>query len=218
MRTNLKNNYRWVVITMLILLPLLSWLNIYNFQPQLTARAIFPLLGVWAWLIMWTHYVFWWFEKRNKSIKPSQKYNQISMQLVLVLILLHPGLLAWEQYRLFGLLPPDSFTLYVAPELQVFVSMGSLALLLFLVYEVTQRLRNSDWFKRQRGWVSISQAVAMTLVFIHGIMIGDTVLHSWMLGIWVFLGVMLTPLLLLAIRESSWEAKKSTIEQPAREP
>lgn len=208
-----KNNYQWALFTLLLVLPLLSWLNIYKFQPPLSAGAIFPLLGVWAWLIMWTHYAFWWIKKRNKALRSSQNYGKISMWLVLVLILLHPGLLAWEQYRLFGLLPPDSFTLYVTSELQIFVSMGSLALLLFLAYEVVHRLRNSDWFKRQHGWVSASQAAAMTLIFVHGLMIGETVLYSWMLAVWVLLGIVLAPLMVLAVSESFSISKSNATNQ-----
>ena len=207
-----KKNYKWMVFTTLLLLPLLSWLSIYKFQPQLALRSIFPLLGVWAWLIMWTHYIFWWAEKRNKALRASERYDKISMWLVLVLILLHPGLLAWEQYRLFGTLPPESFNTYVATDLQVFVSMGSLALLLFLAYEIVHRLRSSDWLKRHRGWASASQAVAMTLIFIHGLMIGETVLYGWMLGVWVLLGTALAPLMVLAVYES-FSMQKSDITE-----
>lgn len=212
-----KSEYRWVTLTLLMALPLLSLLSVYEFQPPLTARAIFPLLGVWAWFIMWTHYAFWWIEKHNEVIKPNNNYDKISMWLVLALILLHPGLLALEQYRLFGVLPPESFNTYVSADLQVFVSMGSLALLLFLGYEVAHRLRSSDWLKRRRGWVSVSQAAAMILIFIHGLMIGETVLQGWMLIIWILLGIVLAPLIMLAVRESFSAPNSNATEQLTHE-
>lgn len=213
MLTKWKSEYRWVVFTLLIVLPLLSWLNVYEFQPPLTVRAIFPLLGVWAWLIMWTHYAFWWVKKHNEAIKPNNSYDKISMWLVLALILLHPGLLAWEQYRLFGVPPPESFNTYVSTDSQVFVSMGSLALLLFLAYEIAHRLQSNNWLKRHRSWVSASQAMAMMLIFIHGLMIGETVLYGWMLGVWIVLGIVLAPLMVLAVRESFSVAINITTEK-----
>ena len=210
MKTTIASVYRhlpWLIFYGLLLLPLISWLAIYDFRPPLTARSVFPLLGVWAWLVMWTHYLFWWLQTKHKNITPRSRYDTVSMWLVLVLLLLHPGLLAWNQYRQFGLTPPESFTSYVATDVEVFVGFGSLALLMFLAYEVIHRLQNAPWVKRWQGWVSLSQAIAMTLVFFHGIMIGETVLYGWMMGLWVTLGIALIPLMFLAVRGSFRQQK-----------
>lgn len=166
------------------------------------AFAVFPLLGVWAWSLMWTHYVYgalricW-----PHHFREDKQYDCITAWLVLLFILLHPFLLAWEQKQRTQLLPPESFLAYVPPELELFITFGTIGLLLFLAYEVFGRLRQRAIFRRNWLWVSLSQVLAMSLIFVHGLQIGQSVLAGWGAIYWTVLGVALIPAMVVVVRE-----------------
>lgn len=210
----LSKTMPWLLFAVVVTVPSLAWLQTYNWQLVLTVPAIFPLLGVLAWSIMWTHYAYNWMRLHyHETYSANALYDKVSTWLVLGLILLHPGLLGWQQYRLFGVLPPDSFYSGVAENLEPFVAIGAFALTLFLVYEIVHRLRQKQSIQKIWGWISLSQLLAMVLIFIHGLQVGQIVLSGWMIGWWIVLGVLLLPAL-YSTAINDWkvqqEAKKST--------
>ncbi len=189
-----KQHLPWFLLGVVTIVPLLTWLASYNWRPSITIAGVFPLLGVLAWSIMATHYYFGWLKiKFPEYFHADRLYGSITMWLVLALLLLHPGLLAWQQFRVFGTLPPESFYATVADAMAPFIAMGVFALVLFLTYEALHRFRQNERIKSLWGWVSLSQVIAMTLIFIHGLAVGQTVLTGWMVGWWVLLGVLLLP-------------------------
>ncbi len=186
----------WLLFAVVVTVPSVAWLQTYNWEPVLTISAVFPLLGVLAWSIMWTHYAYSWMRLHYpEAYSANALYDKVSTWLVLGLILLHPGLLGWQQYRLFGVLPPDSFYTGIAENLEPFVAIGALALVLFLIYEVVHRLRQKQSIQKIWGWISLSQLLAMVLIFVHGLQVGQIVLSGWMIGWWIILGVLLLPAL-----------------------
>lgn len=199
---------QWLLFSVVVLIPVIVWLQTYNWRLTLTIPAVFPLLGVLAWSIMWTHYANGWLQiKHPEKIKKNQLYSSVSTWLVLGLLLLHPGLLAWQQYRLFGTLPPESFFATVATNLEPFVAIAIFALILFLAYEIVHRLKEKPAIKRASGWISISQVIAMILIFIHGLAVGQTVLSGWMELWWIFLGILLLPAFFEVVK-ADWQNQK----------
>lgn len=217
-RTNRVFDYTpWILGFAVLVIPTVLWFHFYRWDPPVQAFALFPLLGVWAWSLMWTHYVYGAMRLRWSHVFPENNpYNRITAWLVLLLILLHPFLLAWEQKQRTQLLPPESFLAYVPPEMELFITFGTIGLLLFLAYEVFGRLRQRSIFRRNWLWVSLSQVLAMTLIFVHGLQIGQTVLAGWGSIYWTALGLVLIPALVVVVRED-WRTQQEARQDGAVE-
>lgn len=194
MRATLRQKTPWLLFTLVVIVPLVAWLNTYQWAPPITALTVFPLLGVWAWGIMWTHYILGWLRLRMpERFERDELYGKYTAWLVLALILLHPSLLAGQQYQRFGMLPPESYTSYVASSMELFVYFGIVGLFVFLSYEIFLRLKHKLWLRKIWGWVGLTQIAAMLLIFVHGFAIGDSVLYGWINIYWLLLGVLLLP-------------------------
>lgn len=191
----------WLLFVTVIGIPFLLWLDLYSWQPVFTPLSLFPLLGVWAWSIMWTHYILGALSiVYPDKINSNSLYGHVSGWLVLLLILLHPGLLAYEQHSQLDLLPPESFYASVAPSMAPFMTLGMIGLVLFLSYEVFHRLRHSIFLRSNWIWVSLSQVAAMVFIFFHGINIGQSVLSGIGSAYWIMLGVTLVPAMYVVVR------------------
>jgi hypothetical protein len=70
---------------------------------------------------------------------------------------------------------------------------GSIALLIFLSFEVFGRIKAIPFMQRNWKWVSVSQMIAMTLIFFHGLGIGSILESPAIELYWVALGVLLIP-------------------------
>ncbi len=158
-----------------------------------TVLSLFPLLGLLAWGLMWTHYSVGLLASTFPSLKGSASYRNASRYAVLGLILLHPGLLIWNQWKVNDVLPPGSLYGYVASSLKVYVFFGSLALLILLSFELFDRYRRKPAIRSKWFFVSFAQMLAMTLLFAHGIALGGTLQQDWFLFFWVCLGATLIP-------------------------
>ncbi len=160
----------------------------WNFD-RLSVYRLFPLFGLLAFSLMWSHYgaaaLRQWLGLEKSA---SRTYFEWTAWAVLVFILLHPSLLIFQLWRDgFGLPPQSYLEHYVAPTLKWAAALGSLSLLVFLAYELRH------WFE-DRGWwhyVQIVSDVAMVAVFIHGLRLGTHTGHGWFRSIWLFYGVSL---------------------------
>lgn len=205
-----NNRYiTWLLFILVIIVPLLGWLQLYQWQPVFTPRSIFPLLGIWAWSIMWTHYIVGAIELRYPGTIAKNKYGQISAWFVLGLLLLHPGLLGYVQQQELGLVGNEGFVAYVGASSEIFVTYGIIALLIFLSYEIFMRIRHHERIQKYWGFVSVSQMIAMVLIFVHGLGVGQSLQIPWIRGYWIFLGVLLMPAFYI-IGKHDWK-------KPARE-
>ncbi len=197
----------WLVGAAAVLYPLVTFIDA---KPELTdPYQVFPILGILAWSLMWTHYVngsiTLWFGTKFRS--PS--YKKVTEYLVLALILLHPSLLVYALWRDTGTLPPASYLDYVGEANAKFILFGTVALLAFLSFEVLQRLRSRPAVMRQWRWVSVSQIVAMTLIFVHGLGLGNTINNSWFQTWWLFMGAVLLPCFWIVL-QSDWPRKQDS--------
>jgi len=110
-------------------------------------------------------------------------------------------------YRLYedtGLKPPESYIAYVGADNKTYVLFGTLAIACFLLYEVLHRLRQARWVSRIWIWVSIAQALAMTLIFVHALALGRHLYGGWFQAYWVFLGCLLIPCFAVILR-NDWQ-------------
>ena len=191
-----NRNYRWfswVLFVIILILPFIAWYDTLSWKfSHVTAFSLFPLLGLWAWSIMWTHYSLGTLRILNPILKKDTSYATTTKFLVLGMIVLHPGLLIWRQWDKLGLLPPGSYYSYVGNSMKVFITFGVVALLLFLSFDILERFRNYTIIKHNWFWISISQMIAMSLIFVHSMKLGNTI-NGWFEFYWFALGMLLIP-------------------------
>lgn len=157
----------------------LSGLSLYN---------IFPLLGLLAFSLMWAHYMASALRvySRHKEQVLEIFYSTTS-RVVLALILLHPGLLAYQLWRDGFGAPPSSYLNYVQSSSQLFIVFGIVALLSFLLYDLKPLLRR--W--PIRSLVDPLGDIAMILVLIHSLNLGTDLQTTAHRALWYFYGVTL---------------------------
>jgi len=167
-----------------------------NFPPS-DLYGWFPILGIWAFSLMWTHYAIGEFRRINPKLPKNELYSKVTGILVLALILLHPGLLVIAQYQNGFGLPPASTLAYVsAPNASALV-LASIALIFFLSYEIFDRLKNNPVVKKYWWLVNITQSIAMLFILKHSFTIGSHILQpGWFRTYWIVLGTLLLPMLI----------------------
>jgi hypothetical protein len=154
----------------------------------LSAYRLFPLFGLWAFSLLWTQYVMLALTRWQRlPISQLQRYFTVSSYAVLLLILLHPSILIAQLFHDGFGLPPGSYEHFVGADRQWLVLLGTLSLLVFLVYELHR------WFKDRSWWrfVFYASDVAMLLIFYHALRLGDELPHGWYRGLWFVYGVTL---------------------------
>lgn len=196
----------WKLFAVVVLVSVFGWWTLSDIQlGELTAFQLFPLFGLLAWSIMWTHYALGGV-RLLRSFPKNKLYSRISAVLVLVFLLLHPGILAWKMWDVTGLLPPESFYAYVGPAMKATVIAGSISLVIFLAFDVFEYFHKKPWIQRQWKWISLSQMVAMTLIFIHALRLGGDLQSGWFQFWWILLGALLIPCFGLILR-ADWTKK-----------
>ena len=201
--------FPWVLLVVVTISCFVFWgmYRDWSFE-GITALQLFPVLGMYAWSIMWTHYAVGSIRILNSEVTKNKIYSKVSGYIVLGLILLHPGLLIWNQWSKSGIKPPESIYGYVDDSLKVFVFIGTLSLLIFLSFEVFRRMISRPIVKKYWNWVSLSQMLAMTLIFIHGMTLGGILDDRYAELYWVVLGALLIPCFGLIVNDE-WINKQS---------
>lgn len=186
------NRLAWGLFALAVALPLLAWSQAREWElDNLTAYGVFPLLGMWAWLTMSTHFMVAALRIKNDQLAELINFRKITGYFVLFCLLLHPGLLAFKQFQIGEGLPPASFLTYVATTSRYAIVLGSVAWLTFISYEFFIRLKRRPAVARNWKWVSLSQVIAMTLIFIHSLRLGQHLQTGWMRFVWIVTYVIL---------------------------
>lgn len=155
-----------------------------NTLSNLSVYQLFPLFGMIAFGLMWTHYIVGAARRHYKVNKKAfARYNQTTYIVVLLAILLHPGLLTWQLWRDKLGLPID----YVAADLKMYVILGQVSLLAFLAFELHRFYKDRSWWH----WVERACDLAMIGILIHAYNLGAAINGSWYKFIWIFYGVTL---------------------------
>ncbi|MDZ7744568.1 MAG: hypothetical protein U5K77_02280 [Candidatus Saccharibacteria bacterium] len=181
--------FAWGISVGSVLLAILAWGQDFRWQiNDMTPYQWFPLLGLIAFSLMWAHYVASVVRQHNK-IEPTvlKRYFDSTSVVVLIAILLHPGLLAYQLVEDGLGRPPDSFYDYVGQAMGLSITLGYVALGAFLLYEFRH------WFGQRSWWRFISYAsdVAILLIYLHALRLGSQLVSGWYLGVWYFYGATL---------------------------
>ncbi len=194
MRQTTFNNLVWGIFGISVLLPLISWGSGLEWAlGELSIYQWFPLFGMVAWMIMWTHFFTYALRTKLGDLKTPKHYSQITGYVVLSAILLHPGLLAYAQWRNGEGLPTGSYYAYAGESLKLAIAMGMTGLLIFLSFEFFNRMRKNLTVKKYWTLVSLSQSLAMTLIFFHALRLGVNLGSGWFKGVWIIYGIALIP-------------------------
>lgn len=182
----------WFVTGLTVFLAVLAWGQEFQWHVNST-YIVFPVLGLVAFSIMWSHYlasVLRQCLKLDKAVLKS--YFDSTAWAVLILICLHPGLLIYQRFRDGYGLPPHSYESYVAPGLGWVTLLGSASLLVFLAYELRRWYHNRPWWK----YLNVLVDLAMLAIFYHGLRLGSQTQSGWYHGLWWFYGVTLVLMLI----------------------
>lgn len=195
----------WILLVFLLGTAFYAWGSGFSWHfSQLSLYRFFPLLGMAAWLTMFTHYL--WGALRWKS----PLYSQLSGYLVLLCLLLHPGIFGLAQYRAGKGFPPFNYYRYFPPSFNWAVLLGSTAVLVFLSYEVLHRLKNKPAIARHWQWISLAQAAAMFLILFHSLKLGSQLQMGWFRLLWGLCGIILVPAAYLVVSYDINDQAKST--------
>ena len=153
----------------------------------LDAYDLFPLFGLLAFGLMWSHYVsgalrVW---KRLPS-ETLRRHFQITSVFVLFLLLAHPFLIELQLYLDgFGLPLSSLPQLYPSVVDRAALLAGVTALTCFLAYELHRFYSDRSWW-RYVEWANIG---AMVLILWHGFTLGGELQSPWFQIVWFSYGV-----------------------------
>lgn len=201
-KKNILKMCSWVLAGLVMLLAVLVWAGERFGGPRLSVYDWFPLLGLLAFSLMWTHYILGSLRRYLNLGKDDNKlYMKTTGIFVLILILLHPGLLNFQLVSDGLGLPPGSYQATYPQTVQGAITLGTIGLLIFLVFELKK------WFGKKTWWrfVEYGQIIAMVLIFYHGLTLGRELTVPWYRMIWIFYGVSF----LLSIGYNYWQDKLS---------
>lgn len=177
----------WLLGGLVTSLAIIAWGNGLNWDLRhLDPYGLFPLFGLLAFSLMWTHYVI--LALRVYADAPSvSAYAKLTQYVVLFCLLAHPGLLVVSLYQDGFGLPPGSYAAYVGDRLAGFVILGTTAWLAFMAYEFKRTLQARSWWRYVLG----ANAVAMLAVLVHSLVLGGQLQAGWFQVVWYGYGVVL---------------------------
>jgi hypothetical protein len=154
----------------------------------------FPLLGLLAFSLMWTHYLTAAARDLTHTdpavLRPYYRYTGY---VVLALICLHPGLLIYQRYVDGAGLPPGSYESYVAPGLGWITILGTASLLVFLAFELHRWLGQKPWWHYVRN----ASDLAMLAIVYHSLRLGQNLTGGgWFRYVWWFYAAALLAVLI----------------------
>jgi len=206
-RHNLFWVTQWLLGVAVVGVSLAAWASVRVPSEGLGLYDVFPLFGLLAFGLMWTHFVLGAL-RRYLGIESQQQsaYHTASFGLVLALLVLHPGLLwygLWSDG--FGLPPASHMAAYNTPAMMGALSLGSVALFIFLAYELRRKFRTTSWWV----YVERAQIVAMAAIFYHALVLGKELSLGWFQLVWWGYGATL----LLAVGYSYWYDENKAKEE-----
>jgi hypothetical protein len=165
------------------------WVQLRLTDGKLTGYELFPLLGLAAFSLMWTHYIGGSLRRLlGYEKKVLATYFRITAMAVFALILLHPTIFLVQLWLDGFGLPPDSYlAVYSEPMSRGALTLGSLSLVAFLAFELHRKFRAASWWR----YVEYATSLAMFLIFYHALTLGGEVSHGWYAILWWFYGASL---------------------------
>lgn len=177
----------WATTAIVVLLALYVWANQLSWNiGELSSYQIFPLLGLIGYSLMIMHYPSGVMKRIAPKAMDYDHYFLWTSRAVLILILLHPGLLILQRFADGFGLPPGSYLSYVDSGLKIAVMFGVISLLVFLFFELKDKLKTKRW------WPVVEHInnAAMILVWVHAFQLGGHI-SGWYEIVWYFYGATL---------------------------
>lgn len=186
--------FAWTLSFLVVGLGTLAW---YQTLPRgigaMTNYQLFPLFGILAFSVMWSHYIVGAIRRYAVVDKRYlQTYFSGTAYFVLIMLLLHPGLLLLQLQQDKAGLPLT----YVHPDLRIYVVLGMVAWVAFLTYELHRFYGERSWWR----YVVIASDIAMILVLIHGFKLSSQLMPSWFTILWVVYGITLVAVIAYGYR------------------
>jgi len=198
----------WALTALVSGLAVYVWGHSFDWQlSAINSYQFFPVLGLLAYSIMWSHYMVGAVKQRwfmDTDLKPYFRYTGY---VVLGAIVLHPGILIYQRFRDGYGLPPGSYESFVAPSVAWVTLLGTVSLLAFLVFELHRWYGQRTWWK----YVIAAGDLAMVAIFYHGLRLGSQLQGGWFQAVWWFYGI--TLILALARKYTLLALHKGRIEQ-----
>ncbi len=194
---NTRNLLGYGLITLNILVvtvAIFAWGTLYNWQIS-SIYGFFPLLGLLAFSLMWTHYVAAAVNRQYDNAFDLKTYYKWTGWAVVVLIIFHPLLLNYALFRDGLGLPPGSDLLYLGKKMLTALLLGVSALAIFLAYESKPLLEKSKFWPVMIGLNDL----AMIFIFFHARLLGGSLHLQWFHTVWNFYGVVLVVCILQRI-------------------
>jgi hypothetical protein len=191
-RSSILRYTPWLLAAIVIALAFYAWGSSFawNFS-NLSAYQFFPLLGLVAFSVMWSHYVIGIAKSTILKNSDLKTYFHYTESLVLACIVLHPGILIYMRFRDGYGLPPHSYETYVAPSMAWLTLLGSASLLAFLAFELHRWFGDKAWWR----FVLAAGDIAMLAAFYHGLRLGSQLQGGWYHYVWLFYGIVLIGIL-----------------------
>lgn len=173
----------WLIGVGTTLAAIAVWTQVRIDGGALTTYDIFPLLGLIAFSLMWTHFVSGalrrWLGLPKSTLR---QYFTLTSWIVLVLILLHPSLFIVQLwFDGFGPPPFSYLSVYTALASQIALGLGTLSLLAFLSFELHRKFRSVSWWK----YIEYLNVAAMLAIFYHGFTLGGELAVGWFQIVWL---------------------------------
>lgn len=181
--------FSWLLGISVIAVAVAAWSEVRLTGHGLSAYDIFPVLGLSAFGLMWTHFATGTL-RRVMKLGPStlKVYFEVTNWVVLALILLHPGIFVTKLWLDgFGLPPVSYLTVYQDLLPRIALLLGSLSLLAFLAFELRRKYRKAAWWK----YVEYANVAAMFAILYHGFTLGQELSLPWLRIVWLFYTVTL---------------------------
>lgn len=183
----------WSLSAFVTLLAIIVWGNSLSWHfSGLSVYQLFPVFGLTAYSIMWSHYVISFLNKTIYKSVELGDYYKVTGYAVLLAIVLHPGLLAYQRFKDGFGLPIGSYTSYVQASSKWIVLLGEVSLLIFLAFEFQRKFKDKTWWK----YVVFANDAAMIGIFYHGLRLGSNLTTGWFKIVWLFYGLSLISILI----------------------
>jgi len=188
-KTSYIQIFAWLLSLAVISTAFIAWGRDANWHILSTGTyLLFPLFGLLAFSTLWSQYiVVATREFFNVDRTALSNYFKVTGYLVLLFILLHPGLFAWQLWRDGKGLPPGSELHYVLPSLRGVVILGMINLTILLLFELRRVFAKKSWWRYMTYLVDL----VMLSIFYHSLRLGTLLQHGWLRAVWLFYGATL---------------------------
>jgi hypothetical protein len=191
--TSWKPVLPWALTVVVSLLAIYVWGHSFGWDFRaINAYQFFPVLGLLAFSVMWSHYMIGNLKRNLLVGVPLESYFRYTGYIVLGCIVFHPGILIYQLFRDGFGLPPGSYEHFVAPGMAWITLLGTASLLAFLAFELHRWYGKRTWWK----YVIMAGDVAMVAIFYHGLRLGSQLQGGWYQIVWWVYGVTLVAVLI----------------------